>query len=180
MAFKSLGWKRAFLPALTAATALSAGCYPHDESITTTDLQTHKIDRSLVNRKDKHLQQMSDNAMLSDMTLWDYHFVPHTSELSGSGAERLTRMAFYLDTYGGKVRYDTLLTDQGLIKERIAHVREFLKVSGADVSRVEVEAQLPGGRMFSGEEAIKVAKKGTAKPQGGAGATTVIGPAPNP
>lgn len=181
MAFKNLVWKRACLPALAAAAALTAGCYPHDESITTTDVVTHRMDRSLVSRKDKHLQQMSDNAMLRDMALWDYHFVAHSSELSGTGAERLTRMAVYLDTYGGTVRYDTMLTDDAMIKERIANVREFLQVSGADVSRVEVEATLPGGRTFTGDEAIKVADKGTAKPDGGSGGgTTVIGPAPNP
>jgi hypothetical protein len=123
---------------------------------------------------------MSDNAMLSDMAIWDYHFVPHTTELSGSGAERLTRMAMYLDTYGGKVRYDTLLTDEALIKERIAHVREFLEVSGADVGRIEIETKLPGGRMYSASEGIRVAEKGTAAPQGQGGSTTVIGPAPNP
>jgi len=181
MAFRMLGWKRAFCPALAIAAALSNGCYPHDEEISTTDQVAHKMDRSLMKRKDQtHLRQMVDNAMISDMTVWDYHFVPHTSELSGSGAERLERMAVYLDTYGGTVRYDTLIKDEALINERIAHVREFLKVAGADLGRVEVEAKLPGGQMFNGKEAVKVVTKGTAQPEGGPASTTVIGPAPNP
>jgi hypothetical protein len=122
------------------------------------------MDRSLTCRKDKHWQQMSDNAMISDMTLWDYHFVPHTSELSGAGAERLTRLAFYLDTYGGTVRYDTSVTDEGLIKDRIAHAHEYLKVSGADVSRVQIEAQLPGGQQFAAREGIRMMERGTRPP----------------
>jgi len=152
---------------------------PEHEPWTANDITTAKMDRAKAS-PEGHWRQMSDNAMLSDMAVHDYYFVPHSTELSGTGAERLSRLAVYLDTYGGTVRYDTLQKDDKLVQKRIDHVREFLEVSGTDMSKVEVTAMLAGGRTMSARQAITIDEKGTAKPQGGAASPIVVGPAPNP
>src|SRR5262245_19635546 len=64
---------------------------------------------------------MVDNATLSDMSLSDPHFIPHTGELNGTGTTRLDRMSTLLGTYGGTVRYETESTDSSLIDQRLAH-----------------------------------------------------------
>jgi hypothetical protein len=105
---------------------------------------------------------MSDNAILHDMSVADIHFIPHTSELSGVGVARLNRMAKLLSTYGGTVRYETRLTDEKLIDPRLEHVQEYLALAGCDMDRVSVVAMRSGGRGMPGDEAVEKFEKGTA------------------
>lgn len=157
-----------------------AGCNaPEHEPWTANDMNSQKMDEAKA-RNDPHWRQMADNAMISDMTVADFHFVPHTAELSGSGVERLSRLAPYLESYGGTVRYDALIRSKELIEARLANVREYLESTGTDMSRVEVTAGLSGGRSTPASDLIRIEDKGTAKPQGSSGSTTVIGSAPNP
>ncbi|GMU36512.1 MAG: hypothetical protein KJ057_07165 [Phycisphaerae bacterium] len=117
---------------------------------------------------------MSDNAMTHDMTVADLHFIPHSSEISGTGVVRLTRLTPHLNHYGGIVRYETFEKDQALVDMRLEHVREFLVDAGCDMSRVEVKAMISGGRGIRASDAIRQMEKGTAPPadgQGGAGMT---------
>ena len=112
---------------------------------------------------------MVDNAMLHDMSIADFHFVPHSDELSGTGAERLERMAYLLNTYGGTVRYETYSKDEDLIHDRLEHVKEYLTLVGCNMDRVKVTAQRSGGRTSPADEAIEIKERGT-KPQDQAGA----------
>jgi len=115
---------------------------------------------------------MADNARLWDMSIADVHFVPHTTELSNTGAERLERMAPYLDTYGGTIRYETYATDESLVAARMEHVREFLMTTQCDMERVEIKAMMAGGRMINATKAIEIVQSsagGGAAAGGGAG-----------
>jgi hypothetical protein len=120
----------------------------------------------------EHFTYMVDNAMLHDMSVADVHFVPHTAELSGTGAARLNRMATLLDAYGGTVRYETFSTDDAMVKHRLEHVREYLALTGCDMGRVEIKAMISGGRGLAATKAIQVDLKGTAKDAKGGKATT--------
>jgi len=109
------------------------------------------------------LVTMADNAMVQDMTLSDFHFVAHTSELSGTGAARLDRMAGYLNTYGGTVRYATHLADGDLVAARMKHVGDYLELSGCDMDRIKIKQMISGGRTTPAEEAILADQRGTAE-----------------
>ena len=129
---------------------------------TATDLQVEKIDKQMEEPRE-YRSNMADNAMLHDMSVADIHFVPHTAELSGTGAARLNRMATLLDTYGGVVRYETLDTDAAFVKQRLDHVHEYLALTGCDMGRVQVKAMISGGRGMAASKAIIVEAKGTVK-----------------
>jgi len=104
---------------------------------------------------------MADNAILHDMSIADIHFIPHTTELSGTGVIRLARFAKLLNAYGGTVRYETFETDEDLIRQRLDHVREFIASLDCDMERVQFAAMISGGRGMRAEEAIRVLEKGT-------------------
>jgi len=133
------------------------------------------IDRSMNAPRD-HWNDMADNAMLHDMTVADLHFVPHTAEISGTGAARLDRMAALLDAYGGTVRYETYESDEAMVQQRLEHVKEYLTTTGCEMSRVEVKAMISGGRTIDARKAIVIDAKGTAPPVAGGGTTTIAGP----
>ena len=127
---------------------------------TTTDLHTSRMDDSR-QAYGAHLTYMVDNAMLHDMSVADIHFIPHTGEISGVGEVRLNRLARLLNTYGGTLRYETLLDDGALVKQRLEHTREYLALTGCDMERVQVVVMMSGGRGMPGDEAVEKFEKGT-------------------
>lgn len=136
---------------------------------------SNRMDESLASPR-PYLTYMADNAMLHDMTIADLHFIPHTNELNGTGAARLDRLAVLLDVYGGVVRYETYSTDDEFVEQRLAHVRDYLATTGCDMSRVDVEAMISGGRGLPAEQAVKIMEAGTKKPsESAAGAPLLIG-----
>ncbi len=110
---------------------------------------------------------MVDNAILHDMSVADIHFIPHSSELSGTGVVRLARLSPMLTEYGGIVRYETYEKDEKLVSERLAHVQEFLTEEGCDMSRVQVKTMISGGRGLRATDAIRIQNKGTSTETGG-------------
>lgn len=137
---------------------------------TATQIQGDKMDQMKEEYGD-HLEQMSDNAVLRNMSVADHHFVAHTAELSGTGTAALERITPYLNTYGGTVRYETYLSDTSLVEQRMAHVREYLALTGCDMDRVTVRQSLSGGQSVDARKAIEVKEKGTTKPGAKAGDT---------
>lgn len=145
---------------------LAAGCNHCDkcQCFDTANQRALKTMDEAGNAPQEHWDDMVDNAILHDMTVADLHFVPHTAEISGTGAARLDRMATLLDAYGGTIRYETYEPDEALVKKRLEHVKEYLATTGCEMKGVEVKAMLSGGRTISATSAIAIAAKGTAKP----------------
>jgi len=115
---------------------------------------------------------MVNNAILHDMSIADIHFIPHSIELSGTGVARLNRMAPLLDTYGGIVRYETMLMDDEMIASRLDQVREYLDLTGCDMSRVELKVMLSGGRGMPASDAIQGEENAAAQQEGRAAPTS--------
>lgn len=155
----------------------SAGCN-HCEKCQCFDTANQRtldqIDKTLDTPQD-HWTDMTDNAILHDMTVADLHFVPHTAEISGTGAARLDRMAALLDAYGGTVRYETYVTDEALIKKRLEHVKEYLTTTGCEMARVDIKAMISGGTGMSANKAILIDIKGTGNPAAAAGGGPSLG-----
>jgi len=151
------------VPALLAVVLIAVTGCTKSKYRTANDITMKHMDLSSA-QYGEQFTYMSDNAILRDMSLADFHFVGHTGEISGVGQVRLDRMARLLNTYGGTVRYETDLPEGELVKQRIDHVREYLTLVGVDMNRVEVAPKMSGGQGMSGPEAIEHYKRGTAKP----------------
>ncbi|UCE59945.1 MAG: hypothetical protein JSU63_21185 [Phycisphaerales bacterium] len=135
-----------------------------NQKLTATQIQHERMDVARANPR-HHFAYMMDNAMAADMAIVDFHFVSHTSELSGAGAARLDRMAHYLNAYGGTVRYDTSLTDEELIRTRLERVREYLAAVGCDMDRVEATTMISGGSGSPADRAIEYEENLVAPPK---------------
>jgi len=139
---------------LTCCAALTAivGC--HGENRGSVQLEMARMDQTREEPR-AHLANMVDNAILHDMSLAEFHFVPHSTELSGSGVARLDRMALMLDTYGGVVRYEASTTDEKLIEARLDHVKEYLTLVGCSMEKVTLTTGCSGGRGMSVAKSIE-------------------------
>lgn len=156
--------------AVVVVSFTSIGCHGPGRDQTAWEQQMAHMEKAKENYG-QHLDDMVDNAILHDMSLADFHFVPHSSEISGTGADRLNRMAHLLNTYGGTVHYETSLTDTTLVNQRLDHVKEYLTVAGCDMDRVQVKTGLSGGRGMPARDAMKINERGPVN-QSGTGAAT--------
>lgn len=163
-------YRRLILP--SALLAMIVAC---NDAQTTHDMTIASMDEQKA-RFGAQFTHMVDNAALHDMSVADIHFIPHTAEISGVGEVRLNRMAKLLNTYGGTVRYETLLGDDELIGQRLAHVREYLALTGCNMERVQVTTMMSGGRGMPGDEAVAKFRKGT-KEEAGESSSTTLTPA---
>lgn len=139
---------------LSSLLFVAVGCQ-NDKDLTAGQIQSAKMDEAGRSVR-RHLVAMADNALLHNMAVADTDFVPHTTELSGTGAARLDRLAPMLATYGGMLRYETYLADEVLVEQRLAHVREYLGLVGCDLDRVKIAAVMSGGRTTSAREGLSL------------------------
>lgn len=99
---------------------------------------------------------MSDNALLSDMSVSDRHFLPHRPILSTLGEQHLGRLASLMKSYGGTLRFSSDDRDEKLGEQRIAAVRARLAELGVDTTKETVTSGLPGGSGMDAAQAVLI------------------------
>lgn len=109
---------------------------------------------------------MHDNALLADMTVADYHFLPHRPLLTSLGKTRLDRLASLMEAYGGTIRFNTDSTDEELTRKRTDAVVAYLGELGVPAASQAVKRAGPGGAGMPAAEAILIMQKeGTYDPE---------------
>lgn len=141
-----------------AVAVLGAGC--EEKALTGVRMTEERMDANKAAER-VYLNVMAENAMRHDMTISDLHFVPHTADLNGTGTNRLDRMASSLNTYGGILRYETMMSDDTIVNARMSNVREYLSLLGVDMDRVEVKTMISGGSTTPATQAMKIMEAGT-------------------
>ena len=124
--------------------------------------------------------QMTDNALLSDMTMNDSHFLPHRALMNDLGLRRLNRLAELIEAYGGTICLNTDETDESLIARRMQAIVDYLSEVGLDTTDELVVVDMPGGTGMLASEAILIKQKeGTYDPKKKSSAASAT-PAPAP
>lgn len=109
---------------------------------------------------------MTDNALLSDMSVSDIHFLPHRPQLSALGRQRLSRLASLMEAYGGTLRLSLERPEEDLAQKRLETVKNFLAEAGINTTSEVVRADLPGGRGMAATDAILIkVNEGSYKPK---------------
>lgn len=108
---------------------------------------------------------MADAAALADMTISDYHFIPHRAFLTPLGEQRLTQLAALMHEYGGQVRFNTDSKDGQLIEDRFNAVIAYLDEQGVDVTQDVLTLDMPGSIGMPASETMLIKQhEGTYKP----------------
>jgi hypothetical protein len=113
-------------------------------------------EKARVQVHDGTLVHMADSALLADMSVSDYHFVPHRAMLTTLGQQRLSRLASLMQIYGGTVRFSTDLADEKLIDQRVETIRTFLAEAGLDVKGEKLTRDMPGGPGMDAAQVILI------------------------
>lgn len=101
---------------------------------------------------------MTENALLADMSMSDYHFLPDRPLLTSLGQQRLSKLAALIKEYGGSIRLSTDATDEALVAARVTLVRDFLGEAGLSTTEEHVKRDLPGGHGMDSAQVILIHK----------------------
>lgn len=109
---------------------------------------------------------MQDNALLADMSVSDYHFLPHRATLTTLGKQRIERLASLIDAYGGTIRFNSDLADESQVRARTDAIVAYLAELGVDTSKPIVQRGNRGGEGLPAAEAILIKQhEGTFDPE---------------
>ena len=74
----------------------------------------------------------TDNALMTEMAIYDMHFIPGQATLSGTGEVRLARYSELLADSGGTLHYQSNRVDDALASRRIETARSYLSKQHGD------------------------------------------------
>ena len=113
------------------------------------------------------------NAIISQHTLYAYHFVQDGPELTELGERDLAVLARHLAVNGGDLNIRRHDTPAELYQARVSTVRERLREAGIDMERVRVSEGMPGGSGMASESVLVIlASKGVSTPAATSGSFT--------
>ncbi len=99
-----------------------------------------------------------NNAIVSQHTLYPYHFVAGSAELNELGARDLNVLVAHFLIAGGDLNVHRGETSQPLYESRVKTVLERLAAAGVASSSVAVKDGLPGGEGLSSERVLVILK----------------------
>ncbi len=114
---------------------------------------SHLLNSSLIN---SYNNMSIQNAIISQHTLYPYHFIKNGAELNELGNKDLMVLAKHFTKHPGglNVRRDNISAD--LYQARIDFVLDRLKEENVDVERVGISDSMPGGSNMPSEKVLVI------------------------
>jgi hypothetical protein len=94
------------------------------------------------------------NAIISEHTMFPYHFVKNGAELNGLGQRDLAVLTGHFEKNGGHLNIRQLSVSAELYVARVSLVREKLQEAGIDMGRISTSDGMPGGSGMPSERVI--------------------------
>jgi len=118
----------------------------------------HMINSQLVKSYDDIAIQ---NAIVSQHTLFSYHFVTNGAELNELGQRDLAALTSHFIRYPGHLNIRCGDISADLYEARINMVRERLLEAGIDMDRISISDDMPGGSGITSERMLIILKQGS-------------------
>lgn len=99
------------------------------------------------------------NAIISEHTLFPYHFVKNGAELNELGRRDLGVLTTHFAQNGGHLNIRQLGASAELYQARVSLVRNALKEAGIDMARVSVSDGMPGGSGMQSEKVLDISEQ---------------------
>jgi len=116
-----------------------------------------------------------NNAIVSQHTLYPYHFVAGSGELNDLGARDLNVLTDHFLKAGGDLNVRRGGAPQAVYDARVKTVLEKLAAAGVQSGAVAVKDGLPGGEGLASESVIVILKEKMSKESMGGAASSSIG-----
>lgn len=114
----------------------------------------------------EHIRQASlREAILTQSTLYPYHFVVGSDELNSLGWRDMEILAPHFVAHGGTLSVRRGDASQELYAERLQRVETALAAAGVEAGRVRVTDSAPGGPGITSEGVLQVLEKASQEMQ---------------
>lgn len=88
--------------------------------------------------------------------IFEYHFRPHSAELTSLGRKVVLVLADSLERDGGRISVQRGSASKDIYAARIILVRENLRAGGVDIERIVIEDGTPGGAGTTSRNAVRI------------------------
>jgi hypothetical protein len=141
--------KIALINTLVLCCVLLIGC---DEN------QSPAVDKGQVNKAlvNTYNDMAIQNAIITQHTLFPYHFVQNSANLNELGERDLAILAGHLRDNPGNVNVRRAGNSSGLYQQRVSTVLDSLKAHGVDTARITIADAMPGGDGMVSERVIVI------------------------
>ena len=126
---------------------LTCGCQENMQNKS----NNHEINSQLVNSYNDIAIQ---NAIVSQHTLFPYHFVNNGGELNELGQRDLAALTSHFIKYPGHLNIRRHNTTADLYEARVNMVHERLQEAGIDMGRISISDNMPGGSGITSERIL--------------------------
>ena len=139
---------------------LICGCY---ETVKERDLDKSLINAELVNALNDTAMR---NAIISQHTIFPYHFAENSDKLNELGGRDLSVLAGYFKNNPGPLNVRRNNTTEELYQARVNFVLNRLKEAGVETSRISVSDGMPGGDGMPSEKVLNIMESKNQSTQG--------------
>lgn len=132
-----------------------------------------KVNKGLINQElVKSLFNMQvENALVTQHTLFPYHFVTNSAELNTLGERDFDVLAKHLAENPGTLNIRKGTTPDELYQSRVQNITAKLREKGLDTDKIAIVDNPAGGNGIASPRAIDIVQQDTSL-SGGAGAST--------
>ncbi|MFC1793233.1 hypothetical protein ACFL3Q_06560 [Planctomycetota bacterium] len=116
----------------------------------------HRINSQLVKSYNDIAMQ---NAIVSQHTLFPYHFVTNGAELNELGQRDIEALTSHFMKYPGKLNIRRHNTDADIYEARVNLVHERLQEAGIDMERIRISDNMPGGSGITSERILIILER---------------------
>jgi len=155
--------KKMVVLSLVCAVVLLCGC--QEEQADTNTLDTDVVNKKIV---DTYSDLAIQNAIITQHTLYPYHFVNNSAQLNGLGQRDLTVLVQHFQNNPGKLILQQGGTESLLYQSRAQTVYEMLLAGGIPDEKIRIADGMPGGDGIASNSIIEIleAEKTTDMSQG--------------
>ncbi|MHC4743967.1 MAG: hypothetical protein ACYS8Z_18775 [Planctomycetota bacterium] len=156
------------ITAIVVSCVLMVGCGENAKEPKPFEIDKGKVNQGLVNSFNDMAMQ---NAIISQHTLYPYHFVNNGTELNELGKRDLSVLAWHFRENPGGLNVRRGGASEELYNGRIEKVGALLSDEGVDPERIGITDGLPGGPGMTSEKVLTIlenaAEPGTRKTTAG-------------
>jgi hypothetical protein len=99
------------------------------------------------------------NAIVSQHTLFPYHFVTNGAELNELGQRDIAALTSHFIKYPGKLNIRRHNTNADIYEARVNLVHERLQEAGIDMERIRISDDMPGGSGITSERILIILER---------------------
>lgn len=100
-----------------------------------------------------------ENAIISQHTLFPYHFVKNSAELNELGQRDLAVLTGHFIKHSGHLNIRQHNIPEDLYEARVNLVHDILQEAGIDVERMSISDSMPGGSNMASERVLVILEK---------------------